>query len=111
MNYLRIWLVFVEINAHEGFDFNDLIEGSSPGRIYIGAWANILVKSETITEAIELLEGGLRELNFKIIFIDKIENFNSLVEYDEVDKEVITEADWLIKSTYKFKISDKIFPL
>ena len=108
--YSTIWLSFVHIKAKDGIEFNSLIDIEEPSDQYIGAWANILVKGETIREAIDIIAEGLSELGFELAFIDKIENFMSLVEAEEVNKSVIKEADWLLKSDFVFKISDRIFP-
>ncbi|MFD2162260.1 hypothetical protein ACFSJU_07635 [Paradesertivirga mongoliensis] len=109
--YEMIWLSFVNVKAKDGIEFNSLIDIEEPtDRKYIGAWANILVKSESIPEAIDIISQGLSELRFELVFIDKIENFMSLVEAKEVDEMVIKEADWLLKSDFVFKISDRIFP-
>jgi hypothetical protein len=45
-----------------------------------------------------------------VLFIDKIENMESLIEAEQVVKQVIGEADWLLNSNYTFMISDKLFP-
>lgn len=49
------------------------------------------------------------ELNFEVIFIDKIENIGSLIEYKEISNDIKSEADWLLKSNFVFKISDRLF--
>lgn len=110
--YNNIWLAFVNMKAQDNFKFIDLIDfnGEDFNINYIGAWANILVKANSINEAIEIIPKGLNELNFKVVFIDKIENMDSLIEYDEINKEVKTEVNWLIESNFVFKISDKLFP-
>jgi hypothetical protein len=108
--YLAVWLVFVNIKPLDGFKFHELIETKRKNENYIGAWANILVRADTIHKALEIIPRGLKELNFEILFIDKIENFKSLVDYKEIAPEVIEEADWLLCTSYVFKISDKIFP-
>jgi len=109
--YSNLWLCFVDIKAKDGANFNNLIDfDGSTKMIYIGAWGNILIKSETIREVIDIIENGLGELGFAAKFIDKIENFSSLVEYKEANKSVVKEADWLLKSDFVFMISDKLFP-
>ncbi len=111
-NYKNIWLIFVNIKAKPGFVFNDLVnaEGADLNNVFTGAWANVLVKAVTISEAIETIPGGLGELNFETVFIDKAENVMSLIEYKELNEGMIKEADWLLNSGFIFKISDKIFP-
>lgn len=110
--YSNFWLIFVNLKAKDSFVFNDLIdfEGSTNNIIYNGAWANVIVQSESIKEAIDIVHLGLNELDFEVVFIDKIENIGSLIEYNEIKEEIISEVDWLSKSEYVFKISDKLFP-
>jgi hypothetical protein len=109
--FSNIWLVFANISASDGFDFNDLIDYEQyEKKSYLGAYANILIKANIINEALEIVNRGLSELHFKALFVDKIANFKSLVEYDEVGENIIEEAKWLINSEFVFKISDKLFP-
>ncbi|MBK8444577.1 MAG: hypothetical protein IPL35_14705 [Sphingobacteriales bacterium] len=109
--YSNFWLAFVNVKAKEGFSFTDLIdvEGKPNGVKYKGAWANVIVKAERINEALEIVPLGLGELDFEIVFIDKIENIGSLIEHKEIKDDVKSEVDWLLKSEYVFKISDKLF--
>lgn len=109
--YKNTWLAFVNIIAKNG-KITDLIdlEGVEDNSDYSGAWANVIVKGTTINEAIEIIPLGLEELGFSVDFIDKIENISSLIEYDEVDENVIEEVDWLLSTDYVFKVSDKLFP-
>ena len=106
--------MFVHIKAKKGLAFEDLIDldgkVDKPNKKYRGAWANIIIKAKTINDAMDVAPRGLDEKGFKIEFIDKIENFKSLVEYKEVTKELIKEAAWLMNSNFVFKISGKIFP-
>ena len=111
--YKQIWIVSVDIEAISGYDFMELIDRSDCNEAlpkYIGAWANVIIKSATINEALNLLEIGLKEKNFKIRFIDKIENMYSLVEDDDINIDMIKEAEWLLSSQYCFMISDKLWP-
>lgn len=110
--YERVWLAFVNIGAMENHIFNDLIdkEDNAEDAQYSGAWANILVVADDIATVLHILPGGLNELNFKVIFIDKIENLATPVENEEVNPELIDEVNWLLKSEFVFKISDRIFP-
>ncbi len=110
--YNNFWLAFVNLKAKAGFKFTDLIDfEDSPHNIsYKGAWANIIVKSKYIDDVINIIPVGLDELNFEVVFIDKIENIGSLIEYKELSDDVTAEVDWLLKSKFVFKISDKIFP-
>lgn len=77
---------------------------------YIGAWANILVKANTINEAIEIIPLGLKEKNFKAIFIERAVNLQSMADENDVDEEELEEADWLISTSYRFKIVDRLYP-
>jgi hypothetical protein len=103
--------MFVNIKPMKGYEFNDLIDtdGTSSDK-FRGAWANIIIKAETINDALKIVPLGLQELHFEIEFIDKIENFMSLVENKELKGDVVKEADWLLSNDFIFKISDKIFP-
>lgn len=110
--YNKVWLAFVDIKAKNGRRFNDLVElekNNNPAE-YIGAWANLLLISTTINEVPNIIEAGLNELDMTVKFIDRIQNVNSLIEYDEIDENVVKEADWLLSSGFVFKISDKLFP-
>ncbi|PIQ47636.1 MAG: hypothetical protein COW03_14310 [Cytophagales bacterium CG12_big_fil_rev_8_21_14_0_65_40_12] len=112
-DYRKIWLAFVQIKAEHGYSFNELIDleiEKSKEQEYIGAWANLLIKADSINDALKFISLGLNERNFETVFIDKIENLSSLVEYSEIDEKVIKEANWLIDSSYVFIISDKVFP-
>jgi|SRR5690625_522048 len=110
--YSNFWLAFVNLKAKDGYVFSDLIDfDGSPDNIdYNGAWANIIVKTDNIKDALEIIPLGLEELDFEVVFIDKIENIGSLMEYKEVTDDVRAEVDWLSKSEFVFKISDKLFP-
>ncbi len=110
--YKKVWLAFVQIEAQEGYSFMDLIdsENENTSSKYIGAWANVLVRAEDIYKAMEIIPQGLEEKKFNVIFIDKIENVTSLIEYKELDSQVVQEVDWLLSTDYVFMISDKIFP-
>jgi hypothetical protein len=111
-DYTKFWLALVNLRAKAGFDFMDLIDfEDSPSRIkYKGAWANIIVKSKSIHEALEIIPLGLDELSFEVVFIDKIENISSLIKNKEISEEVKAEVDWLMKGDFVFRISDRLFP-
>ena len=110
--YSSVWLLLVQFVAKEGIRFNDLIdsEGREEKENYEGAWANVIVKANSISEAIEITPKGLAEKNFKMVFIDKAENLNSLIENKELDNSVVNEVDWLLSTEFVFMISDKVFP-
>jgi len=111
-SYSGLWLVFVNMKPQKGLRFIDLVELEEPGggKKYTGTWANLLIKTKTIGEALEIAPRGLKEKKFEIIFIDKISNFESLVEYGEVENGIIQEANQLLKSGSDFMISGEIFP-
>ena len=49
--YKQIWIVSVDIEAVSGYDFMELIDCSDCNEAlpkYIGAWANVIIKSATI---------------------------------------------------------------
>lgn len=110
--YSSTWLLLVQIEARDGYRFNELIDfdGESENAEYTGAWANVIVKAETIAESIEIAPKGLAEKNFQTIYIDKSENLNSLIQNKEVDESVIAEVGWLLSTDFVFMISDRIFP-
>jgi len=109
--YRNVWLVFVQIKPEKDYSFEELVELNEKNEEkYSGAWANLLVKADTINEAIEIVPEGLKEKGFDVIFIDKIENVQSLVEYNDIDVKVLKEVNWLLSTEYIFMISDKIFP-
>lgn len=110
--YKNYWLVFVDIKAKEGFEFVNLIDSENSGKNdnFKGAWSNIIVKSKNIKDALDIVHLGLDELNFEVVFADKIENIGSLIEYNEINDNVRVEVDWLAESEFVFKISEKLFP-
>ncbi len=109
--YKSVWLALVDIEAGKGNMFHELLdfEGELEEQ-YIGAWGNILVICDRINEVPDIIEKGLNELGMRILFIDKIENIESLINENGITEEVIEEVDWLLNSDYIFKISDKLFP-
>jgi hypothetical protein len=109
--YLGLWVVFLHLGPGTGYRFNDLIEiEAGDTKEYKGAWANVLVKGKTIQEALEILPLGLKELCFEIIFIDAVQNVFTLADSNELTNGVLDECDWLLKTKYKYMISDKLFP-
>ena len=114
IEFKQIWVASVDIEADSGYDFMNLIDCSDFNNEvlpkYIGAWANVIIQSPTINEALDLLEIGLNEKNFRIKFIDKIENLYSLIEENNINVDMIKEAEWLYSSKYSFVISDKLWP-
>ena len=111
--FKQIWVASVDIESVAGYDFMELIDCSDHDEVlpkYIGAWANVIIQSATINEALNLLEIGLKEKNFRIKFIDKIENLYSLIEDNDINEDIIKEAEWLYSSQFKFMISDKLWP-
>jgi len=109
--YLGLWVFFLHLGPGKGYRFNNLIEiEDGDTREYKGAWANVLVKGKTIHEALEILPLGLKELGFEIIFIDAVQNVYTLADNNELNKDILDECDWLLKTKYKYMISDKLFP-
>lgn len=110
--YEQIWYAYVDLEAEDGYEFNDLIDSEiydDPLATYIGAWANILVQAKTIKEAVDIIEMSLREKNLKIRFFDGIENLLSLVEADDVAEDMIKDADRLYSSGSRFMITGELF--
>ena len=83
----RLWLVFVNIKPIKPHKFIDLIEIEDDNNMpeFIGAWANIIIKADDIQEVIQILPAGLLEKNCEVVFVDKIENMNSLLEHENVN--------------------------
>ncbi len=111
--YKNLWHIFVNIEAIEGYNFNDLIDTSDCDTTvskYIGAWTNILVKADTINEAIEIIPLGLKEKNFKVIFIERAVNLQSMADENDVEEEELEEADWLLSTSYRLKIVERLYP-
>ena len=65
---------------------------------------------ESIFSILNCYKTSVLLFKFSVYFIEKIENLMPLIDKKELKKEVIYEADWLLKSDFVFKISDKIFP-
>lgn len=69
-----------------------------------------MVKCGRINDVPDIIEKGLNELGMTILFIDKIENLESLKDANGITEDVIEEVDLLLNSHYIFKICDKLFP-
>ncbi len=113
LKYRSIWIALVNIKPERGFNFMELIDSDGEdlsGYNYIGAWVNVLIKSESIYSALDLIKGGLAELHFEIEFIDKIENVASLVENKQIEDSIIQEVESLEKSEFLFMISYRLYP-
>lgn len=110
--YKKTWLAFIQIVPKKGYKFSELIiesETDTEGGDYIGAWANVIVKSDSIENALKIIHMGIAEKMFEVEFIDKIENIQSLLDEEALNSSIISEIDWLVSSEYLFMISDKIF--
>ena len=107
-----MWIAFVQFEAEPGKRFNALIDVEEQGAVptYLGAWANVLVESSALKEAVDLIEAGLKELRFKLVLIQKIEHTALLVEKQELKSSVVTEMAYMCQHGYKFMISDRMFP-
>lgn len=109
--YKDIWMARVGIKAMRGHTMSDLVyweEGQE--RIeYIGAIANVLLHADTIFQALEIIKPGFAEKYFEVDEIDMIENFQSIYDRDELDEEIVSEADELKASEFVFIISGKLF--
>lgn len=109
--YIRLWLIFVNIKPKKGYDFSDLIDNEEiQTEKFVGAWANIIVKADTVNDVLTIVPLGLLELGFEVEFIDKIENFMSLIDNNELEEDVIKDGQWLLQSNFVFKVSDRLFP-
>ena len=84
--FKKLWIASVDIEAAPGYEFNDLIDCSECNETlpaYNGAWANVILQSE---------------------------NLYFLVEDNDVNVDIIKEAEWLYSSKFRFMISDKLWP-
>lgn len=106
------WLAFIQFEAEAGENFNELIELNENNfdLTYVGAWANVLVDSTSLKDALEIIKQGLHELKFQLIAIQKIENTTPLIKEDELKSSVIDEIELMQEHGYRFMISDSIFP-
>ena len=111
-NESNIWIAFIHIKAEDGESFNDLIdmEDEESDLTYLGAWANVLVDCTNIKGVPEIIEQGLEELKFQLVFIQKIENTALPLEKNELKSGVVDEIAYMVQHGYKFMISDRIFP-
>ena len=81
LKYKNIWISLVNIKSKEGFSFMDLTDTDDDEALpynYVGAWGNILVKSDNIKSALDIISQGLDELHFEVVFIDKIPYSNAI---------------------------------
>ncbi|HOY11787.1 MAG TPA: hypothetical protein PLY70_01550 [Saprospiraceae bacterium] len=111
--FYSLWIVFLNIKPikpHKFIDLIDIEHENNDMPEFIGAWANIIIKADDIHEVLEILPAGLLEKNFEVVFVDKIENMNSLVEHENLNQMVLNEANWILDSEFVFMISDCIYP-
>ncbi|KOS08036.1 hypothetical protein AM493_19760 [Flavobacterium akiainvivens] len=108
--YLPLWLITADIHAQDGLDFNELVETPQDGDRYIGAWANILVEAADIEVALAVLNAGLAEKGFALKRIGRIENFDFLMDDEEVKPDMVYQAEWLLSSEYVLLICDPVYP-
>jgi hypothetical protein len=111
-DYDSMWIAFVQFEAAAGEQFNALIDVEDTDAVptYLGAWANVLVESSALKEALDLIEAGLKELRFQLVRIQKIEHAALLVEEQELKPSVVAEMAYMRQHGYKFMISDRMFP-
>ena len=110
-DYDSMWIAFIQFEAAPGERFNALIDMEEQKvPTYVGAWANVLVKSSALKEAVDIIEAGLKELRFQLVRIQKIEHTALLVEEHELRSSVVDEMAYMRQHGYKFMISDRMFP-
>ena len=111
-DYDSTWIAFIQFEAAPGERFNALIDVEEQQELptYVGAWANVLVESSSLKEAVDLIEAGLTELRFQLVRIQKIEHTALLVEEHELKSSVVDEMAYMRQHGYKFMISDRMFP-
>lgn len=111
ISYKNVWIAFVNMGPLPNHVFTELIDMEvMDDSKYQAAWGNILIKSDLIDGVPNIVELGLLELGMEVIFIDSIQNTDTLIEYKELDLDVVEEIESFIDSTFLFKISDQIFP-
>lgn len=117
--YQKAWLALVKIIPQPGYSMKDVTDSEDiiddnqtpiPIDQYVGAWANVIIKGQTMEEVLKIIPKGFTEKNFDVKFIDKIENIELLIETEELNEDTKEEIDWLLDSNYDFKISGRIFP-
>lgn len=111
-DYDSTWIAFIQFQAAPGERFNALIDVEDQKEVptYLGAWANVLVESSALKEAVDIIEAGLKELRFQLVQIQKIEHTALLVEEHELNSSVVDEMAYMRQYGFKFMISDRMFP-
>ena len=109
--YSEIWMALVHIQAKDGLAFNDLLDLSedTTNQIYVGAFAQVLVKTKTRKRALEIIPLGMSEKEFVVVSIEGVKRLQPLVDKGEINISYIGEADWLLESCFIFKIADKLW--
>ena len=111
IDYKKMWVVFVNIIAEKGYKFDDLVDNEGRANLQegYGAVAYIVVQSENIRTAIEIVHKGLAEKHFYAIEFYRIDNLDSLLQNNAARKIDIRTARRLEKSQYVFEISGRIW--
>lgn len=110
--FKTLWIARVDVEAAEGHDLHELLEledSNNSLQEYVGAWIDVIVKADSIVEALDILEIGLEDMNYVIKFIDRIENMHSLVEHRNVDDGTVKDADMLLSNNGNFLIKDGVW--
>lgn len=110
--FKTLWIAHVDVEAAEGHDLYELLEledSNNSLQEYIGAWIDVIVKADSIVEALDILEIGLEDMNYVIKFIDRIENMHSLIEHKNVDDGTVKDADMLLRNNGNFLIKDGVW--
>ncbi|MDE5554397.1 MAG: hypothetical protein K2J10_04355 [Muribaculaceae bacterium] len=110
--YKKMWVAFVNIIAEKGYKFDDFIDNE--GRTDLpksnGAVAYIVVQSENMRTAIEIVHKGLAEKHSYVYKFYRIDNLDSLIQNNAARKIDIKTARHLEKSEYVFEISGRVWP-
>lgn len=96
--YQNIWIALVEIEAKNGYQFADLIdcERSQKFTKFKGAFPNIIIKSSSFFEAVDILPRGLKEKHFNLISVESFDNVKPLIENGAINEKIVAEIDWLL---------------
>lgn len=111
ISYKNVWIAFVNMGPLPNHVSTELIDIEiMDDSKYKTVWRNVLIKSDLIDGVPNIVALELRELGMEVIFIDSIQNAGTLIEYKELDLDVVGEIESFIDSTFLLKISDQIFP-
>ena len=112
MGNKRLWTALVEIIPAGDDNLEDLIdlEGINDENEYLGAWANVMVESDDILTAHNIILQGLAEKRFKVIDFEYLDDYSHYKDVYETGVEFDEAEELLRNSSYRFCIIGKLFP-